>query len=1194
MASKEVKNEPNNLTTLSHSRQYLRQKFSRKFNNLSNNYTNFSIQECQDSLDYLKSLFGELSTTDREIGTILFGFRGESAMLNDINESESYEQKFESINSKLRQKISELSILNSAAENSDQNFTGREINKLKLPELPLPKFSNLPGEDLIQFFLNFEQIIDKYNLSDYERFVYLERQLSSDPLTLVKSLTGSKKSYTEAKNLLNQAFARPIKKKLDVVKQLSDINFNEKEPYEFVSQVKLIIGAFDSLEIDNDIIIQYFVWSRLPIEYQREILNLSGNSYPSIEDIQSHIFVAIDRIKSKTFINSKLEPTSLAANIKTNFKNEKTSNSFKNCSLCPKNPEPDHPIHKCTKYLSAKSKVDRLKELNLCIKCGGIKHSSRDCNFKFYRPCKTCEKQNHFSYLCLKEDQKSVSNGTCSIEFNCSSSTFSGNSSNLLPTFSCKIRNKLIRVLQDTGAQTSFIKSEIAEFANLKRIKSNIDLKIRGFNEQKIVKTNIVDVVIELGKSIFHIPAICVPNLTSSCPNDEILKISRNLSEKGYILADHFIKNDYKKPLDMILGIDALQHLELSTINFGTSLKSCMIKTSVGVMPVGDSSIFIQNLKYLPQDKSSILTTELVSTDMQFAPARPGWTHPVTSNACITHNSIPHSEQALHVDSSAISGTSLTFDNFFLSCDYNFEGTQASIETFKAHHLERECSKLLNYDDIQDSIMSDVDQHDCETVLKSIYRDGSGRLVVPLIWDKRNSDFLANNFNLSKQILISMKNKLEKDPSNLKLVDDVIKTQLEEGIIEPIQDLKNFVVKNPNCSFIAHMPIFKYESETTKCRIVYLSNLKEKSRQFKVSHNECLLPGGQLNRTIETSLSLPRFGKKLLIFDIKKAFLQLGLNEVDKNKLCFLWFENATRGNFSIKAYRCSRVPFGLRSSCTLLMLSLYYILIFSVKDNDENKFLKKLLYELFYVDNGAISSNNSLLKDFEKISSLFKPYGIELQTFHTNEVSLRENYKNQFDSDRTVKLLGLDWDTFGDKIGPRKLHLDINANTKRKILSTIAGNYDIFNIAGPILNRSRIFLHELQINPKIKWDDILSIESLKLWRCIAKQVNESPEIRIPRFVGDRFSKYNLITYVDASNNFYGAVVYLYDIERNSYSFFIAKNRMVTNNLKSKSIASLELMALDFGTKLTQKIYRELVGPKTPFPIKIMELKIFR
>ena len=121
------------------------------------------------------------------------------------------------------------------------------------------------------------------------------------------------------------------------------------------------------------------------------------------------------------------------------------------------------------------------------------------------------------------------------------------------------------------------------------------------------------------------------------------------------------------------------------------------------------------------------------------------------------------------------------------------------------------------------------------------------------------------------------------------MVDAVIKEQLESKVIEPIKDLDKFLIENPNCSFLAHMPIFKEKSNTTKCRVVYLSNLKDKKHPNKVSHNQSLLSGPTINRPIETSLSMLRFDQKLLIYDIQKAFMQLKLNAEDSNKLYFLW-----------------------------------------------------------------------------------------------------------------------------------------------------------------------------------------------------------------------------------------------------------------------------------------------------------------
>ena len=52
--------------------------------------------------------------------------------------------------------------------------------KLALPQIPLPEFNNLRGESLELFLQNFESILSGYSLSDFERFVYLKKQLGNE------------------------------------------------------------------------------------------------------------------------------------------------------------------------------------------------------------------------------------------------------------------------------------------------------------------------------------------------------------------------------------------------------------------------------------------------------------------------------------------------------------------------------------------------------------------------------------------------------------------------------------------------------------------------------------------------------------------------------------------------------------------------------------------------------------------------------------------------------------------------------------------------------------------------------------------------------------------------------------------------------------------------------------------------------
>ena len=187
-----------------------------------------------------------------------------------------------------------------------------------------------------------------------------------------------------------------------------------------------------------------------------------------------------------------------------------------------------------------------------------------------------------------------------------------------------------------------------------------------------------------------------------------------------------------------------------------------------------------------------------------------------------------------------------------------------------------------------------------------------------------------------------------------------------------------------------------------------------------------------------------------------------------------------------------------------------------------------------------------------------------------------------------------MNWDTHNDVISPVKFKLNDLANTKRKILSSIAANYDIYNIGGPMLNRARIFMHILQSDQKVGWDKPLESNLCKEWKKISNQINQSPHISINRFVGNRDGRFHLVAYVDASRYFYGAVIYIIEESTSRSSFLFAKNRMITKNLKSKSIASLELQAVEFGTKILHKTRDDLCGEKAMVPIKISKLSVLQ
>ena len=276
--------------------------------------------------------------------------------------------------------------------------------------------------------------------------------------------------------------------------------------------------------------------------------------------------------------------------------------------------------------------------------------------------------------------------------------------------------------------------------------------------------------------------------------------------------------------------------------------------------------------------------------------------------------------------------------------------------------LEHKCNQVLNYEQCFDGNESKQNKEVVEYVLENTERDLDGRLVMPLIWNSKVCHLLGQNFNLAKQILNANLRKLKKDQERLIVIDNVIREQISLGVVEQITDINGFLAEHPQCAFLAHMPVFRINKETTKCRVVYLSNLagRDADKAVTLSNNQCMLAGPCLNTKISTSLIQLRFDKYLLCFDLVKAFLQIALKEEDQNRLCFLWVRNPSANDFTVVAYKNTKLSFGLKCSPTLLMLALYKILVVdAVNDSVELAYLKRCLYNNFYMDNGACGSND-------------------------------------------------------------------------------------------------------------------------------------------------------------------------------------------------------------------------------------------
>ena len=173
----------------------------------------------------------------------------------------------------------------------------------------------------------------------------------------------------------------------------------------------------------------------------------------------------------------------------------------KKCSLCfyLKLPVYDHYVYKCVNFKTPESKLNKIKEVGGCVKCGYLNHKEFHCKFKFNRACFKC-KGIHASYLCSKtkpnnnnnNEAGAVSSETSSnsisldvstslnqnvdLEYASLNSRSTGNY--LLPTLTAEVvlansDIRPIRILYDSGSEFSFITLNLAQKLKYKITKRN-------------------------------------------------------------------------------------------------------------------------------------------------------------------------------------------------------------------------------------------------------------------------------------------------------------------------------------------------------------------------------------------------------------------------------------------------------------------------------------------------------------------------------------------------------------------------------------------------------------------------------------------------------------------------------------------------------------------------------------------------
>uniref|UniRef100_A0A1I7WYP6 DUF1758 domain-containing protein n=1 Tax=Heterorhabditis bacteriophora TaxID=37862 RepID=A0A1I7WYP6_HETBA len=185
---------------------------------------------------------------------------------------------------------------------------------------------------------------------------------------------------------------------------------------------------------------------------------------------------------------------------------------------------------------------------------------------------------------------------------------------------------------------------------------------------------------------------------------------------------------------------------------------------------------------------------------------------------------------------------------------------------------------------------------------------------VRLLW-KEHHPPLPDNRAIAMKRLDSVLKSHRNNPWITKEYDKTFKDQLQRGMIKEVDE------DDPTdeiLHYIPHQAVIMPHKETTKLRVVFDSSAHYKGCP---SLNEVIHKGLLIMPELYGMLLRFRIPFYAIIADVENAFLQVQLQEVDRDATRCLWIRNITKppkGN-NIVIYKFTRITFGINAFPLLL-----------------------------------------------------------------------------------------------------------------------------------------------------------------------------------------------------------------------------------------------------------------------------------
>ena len=1092
--------------------------------------------------------------------------------------------------------------------------------KVNLPKLQLPVFDG-DVQQWQEFWDIFDSSVHKQNLTKVSKFSYLKAVLNGTAASAVSGIPVNNDNYDTAITLLQEKFGR---KEIIIQSLYSKLHNLPKCGNKFIDIQRLgasVEKILRQLEAQGEVInsqrmlIQLFL-SKFPVEVifqlekskeptspwtmenlrkavseyvvvqenvHRHITNVKGHPQQLANNQQEHVYHGSNvRGRQHQPVNYQQgvyrgginlrghsEEQQVSSNVFSNVSENRTTRALRPCIFC----RGEHYNDECDRVTTASERKQRLSQQRRCFICLRPGHILKDCPSLQKQPCKYCGKRGqHNRCLCPEKFPNQRTN------------TFytSGGS----------------------GAPNIFSKSPDSQGDIL-----SVELPLETTSGSQEPPANVTQTLLASGERVLLQTAIV--SIQNSEGNDEI---------KARVLLDSASQRTFmtnKLAQRLRLPSEHKEYLSVST--FG-AVKSTNIETYVVnfKVKIKDGSYLLLSANVLKQITGGIQRSPLLQKDIEFLRFIP-------QNELA--DQIPNTTESLDVDIligsdffwDIVGGDKIVLPSgmFMLPSKFGYIVTgkcpdSQRLQSENAHtlfvttgvnpivselslqccvslpivslpiinkpHLENLWS--LELIGIKDPLSTESDDEALEKFCENI-KFLNGRYHITWPWKGDNVD-LPDNFGLAFKRMKSLVHRLRSNKELLQNYDAIIKQQLDKGIIERVD---TSIVSGTRKHYLPHHPVLTPSKVTTKVRIVYDASARIQANVNSL--NECLHRGPVILPDLCGLLLRFRLYLIVILADIEKAFLQIGIQEFERDVTRFLWLRDLSNMEVSgnnLIVYRFCRVPFGLVCSPFLLGATLKFHL------QQQGTPLSLNIMDNIYVDNVLVGADDvrEACDIYYEAKEMFKGASMNLREWNSNSEQFLNSLplkERSVENTCIVKMLGLLWNKVDDmvlisNIDERAIN---NVITKRDVLHCVAKIFDPLGLIIPVTFHAKIFLQRLWRLGQ-SWDNPLSSDLILEWKRVAQVLVQIPFLKLPRFVKNSKNGVNqLLVFCDASSVCYATTIYLRALDGPiaETNLVFSRMRLVpTGKGKSKlrklTIPRLELLAVVIGIRAANFVVHEL------------------